>query len=565
MITLSTGLLFIPLLQILLTSSCALMFSSACSTYGYYGQLAATILAGIFIIVMALLFSAVFYNSAQLTADLFASSTGRHSIVLLGLQVILVIHQGYNPFDPLLRIVVTALCGVAWLVAMVYFMPYHAHVMNRAWIAGAMVFLSGVICLAVNQFYSKGDAALLFYLLIPASIGCGMALADWRANWILCCAPDRLNTPFEVDVKARYMVNEALNGHPFFISEHFRVESARGGAAHARALINSGSDPHSGAAATAVASATAPQLEHGGLLGRITHEKVAAILDLFRNATVRFERNAFAHLFASRAYAFVAGNRHLQMSHLLQASRCSPSLDVAFTIFQTRRVLENDAIQKRGGGVVVSAMSRVAFEKHAADARREVQRAAAKQLSFWAELCEPVPDITRLFHIAADTQRSVNAAEDNFKALFSLSPQALAQMRMYASFNLHVAGNAEKASVLLGEAERIEDSRSREHRSEAGAQLDLLAESPLDVWGESTAIITISSNIRDLGVVQSLNAAACRLLGYSRIQLERRSAFALMPPVLDRLHEESLRSYAKSGESELGVVDYTRVTLITCV
>jgi hypothetical protein len=35
-----------------------------------------------------------------------------------------------------------------------------------------------------------------------------------------------------------------------------------------------------------------------------------------------------------------------------------------------------------------------------------------------------------------------------------------------------------------------------------------------------------------------------------------------MPPVLDRLHEEALRSYSKSGESELGVVDYTRVTLI---
>lgn len=94
MMTLSSGLLFIPLLQILLTSSCALMFSSACTTYGFYGQLAVTILAAIFIIVMALLYTAVFYNATLFTSDFNASSTGRHSIVMLGLQVVLVLHGG---------------------------------------------------------------------------------------------------------------------------------------------------------------------------------------------------------------------------------------------------------------------------------------------------------------------------------------------------------------------------------------------------------------------------------------------------------------------------------------
>ena len=578
---LSSDLLFIPLLQILLNADCALAYADGCTAFGQYSQLTATLFCAIFLILIALLFKGVFYNPAMFTNDFRASSHGRHSIVMLGVQIVLAVHGNLNKEDGPLRIAMTTVCGAVWLAAHVYFMPYHLHAMNRAWIAGALVFLSAVCCLAVLLYsQSSADAALLFYLLVPTSIGCGVALADWRATWIQLTPADRLNTPFEADVKGRYLTHEALFGHPLYHSEHFRLESLRSAARRLEGapLLGVGSlggggagtmgsaafSPHAAAHANAVAAAAAAtasakviaagDVAESGLLGRVPPDKAAAILELYRGATARFERNAFAHLFASRAYAVIAGNRHLQMSHLLQATRCSPSLDVAFTIFQNRRELENDALQKRGGASV-SAMSRVAFEKHAADARRNVQRAAGRQLAFWAELAEPTPDITRLYSMSAETQKAVLAAEADFAQLFALSPQALTQMRMYAAFNLHVTGNVERATVLLGEAERIEDSRSREHRTEAGTQQDILAESPLDVWSESTAILTISSNVRDLGVIQSINSAACRLFGYSRIQLERRSIFALMPPVLDRVHEESLRSYSKSGESELGFVD----------
>jgi PAS domain S-box-containing protein len=64
-------------------------------------------------------------------------------------------------------------------------------------------------------------------------------------------------------------------------------------------------------------------------------------------------------------------------------------------------------------------------------------------------------------------------------------------------------------------------------------------------------------------VITEVNSAACRLFGYSRLQMERRSIFSFLPPVLDRVHELSLKSYAKSGEAEMGVVDYTRVSLVS--
>jgi hypothetical protein len=162
-------------------------------------------------------------------------------------------------------------------------------------------------------------------------------------------------------------------------------------------------------------------------------------------------------------YGEVLANKHMQMSHLLQADRCSPALDVAFTIFQSRRKLENEMSARRGASNI-SAISRVAFDKHATDARRNVQRAAARQLAFWTELNDPVPDVSRLHVLANETNEAIRAAEVDFAEVFHLAPQALAQLRLYAAFTLHVTANADKASVLLAEAERIEDVRSREHR-----------------------------------------------------------------------------------------------------
>jgi PAS domain-containing protein len=38
--------------------------------------------------------------------------------------------------------------------------------------------------------------------------------------------------------------------------------------------------------------------------------------------------------------------------------------------------------------------------------------------------------------------------------------------------------------------------------------------------GESTAIIDVGASSRDLGIILSANSAACKMYGYSRLQLE---------------------------------------------
>ena len=96
----------------------------------------------------------------------------------------------------------------------------------------------------------------------------------------------------------------------------------------------------------------------------------------------------------------------------------------------------------------------MAFEKFSVDARKHVQRAAIRQLSFWQELLDPLPDLSRLHRMSTDMNSAIQSAETAFSELFAINAQSLAALRLYASFNLLVLLNSEKAGVLFAEAER---------------------------------------------------------------------------------------------------------------
>jgi len=110
------------------------------------------------------------------------------------------------------------------------------------------------------------------------------------------------------------------------------------------------------------------------------------------------------------------------MSHLLQAERRKPALDVSYIVFANRKQAESES----SGTGAMSAINRVTFEKYAADVRRYVMKAAMRQVGFWAELAlAPVPDLGRLHHLSSEMNDAVDSAERAFTQLFAINPQSL--------------------------------------------------------------------------------------------------------------------------------------------
>jgi hypothetical protein len=163
------------------------------------------------------------------------------------------------------------------------------------------------------------------------------------------------------------------------------------------------------------------------------------------------------------------------------------------------------------------ALLRVSFEKHQSDARKQSVRALQQQVAFWMQLLAPMPDVGRLHVICAAMSDAEARAEAAFTELLNLAPQSLQVLRLYADFCLLVLNNSEKASLLLADAQRVEEAAVKETRSkDSGASLRILSESSLDIMDDDTAVITISGKSSNLGTILSANSVACRLLGYAR-------------------------------------------------
>lgn len=113
--------------------------------------------------------------------------------------------------------------------------------------------------------------------------------------------------------------------------------------------------------------------------------------------------------------------------------------------------------------------------------------------------------------------------------------------------------------MLLAEADRIEDQKSKDHRAEgSGGSLAILQESSLDVNADNTAVLCIGGSLRNLGTIMSVNSSCCKVFGFSKLQLERRSVFTLIPPPLDDHLESELRQYGE--QPRLG----TRLHTVRC-
>jgi PAS domain-containing protein len=243
----------------------------------------------------------------------------------------------------------------------------------------------------------------------------------------------------------------------------------------------------------------------------------------------------------------------LHCSHLIRAERKSPAIDVRFLVFQARKAAE-DSTGTKGQ---MSALNRVVFEKHLADAKKHMQVALHKQMSFWGELSELTPDVTRCHRLSSHMNKAITAAENAFAQLLELNSQSLLVLRLYAEFTMYVINNQEKAAMLIAEAERIEEQQAKDHQREAGSAVRVMAQTNMDILADNTAIVTIGASYSNLGIISSASPFLTRMFGYSRWQLERRNISMLIPSPIAEMHDEFLRQYLTHGEGN--VVDYTRV------
>ena len=98
-----------------------------------------------------------------------------------------------------------------------------------------------------------------------------------------------------------------------------------------------------------------------------------------------------------------------------------------------------------------------------------------------------------------------------------------------------VLNNSEKSEAISAEAERLEDlvekvSSSLRGQGTAAHHTKLHVPTCIDVVpSESTGVVMVSASPQTLGQVTFASQAACQMLGYTRLQLERRNVNLIVP------------------------------------
>jgi len=345
-------------------------------------HLVQSVISGVIIILfvaLVSLFSLIFYDNSAVSANIVAKAHGREDFALMFLKTLLVLCVETFPsvFPTTALVALIFLGGFVWVCSVTYFMPFFEHRWNRFHMAKATSFCFLGASLALSELYPDTDAAVTVYLGMPLAAVLGVFIADWRAHWVYSKPASLLSTPYEVEYKVRQMIHEAVWGHPTS-----KLSGSRRG--QELASDSSSAAPARGAHARKAAEGVGlASLDDDGLDDSdarmlaaqklISPRVFAEAHAVFRSGLSHFRASSILHVFLSRFYQ-LQGNRHMQMSHLLQAERRHPFFDVAFIVFQMRRVADDKTAEGETSLGGISALSRVTFDRFAADGERDAER-----------------------------------------------------------------------------------------------------------------------------------------------------------------------------------------------
>jgi len=223
---LTTDQLYIPILSTLLAQfSCNdlsnptrahwLALGFTCYAGGHLAQtpIVAVLAAGL--ILLCTQFALLFYDSGIVSRSVGARGHGRLDFVFLVTKTALIIFCKTFPatIGAWGVVAVLLMAGAVWASAVLWWMPYNSHFMNRLNAAAAATFLVGAVTVLIGQALPGAEIGIAFLVAAPLAAGAGVAAADWRARSVFLRPLDALASAVEVELRCRYLLHEALHGH----------------------------------------------------------------------------------------------------------------------------------------------------------------------------------------------------------------------------------------------------------------------------------------------------------------------------------------------------------------
>lgn len=574
---------FIPLVNALLSiSDCASVGSVPlsgqlqCGSGVYAGLLSLALIEVAALCSLSLLVAATFYTRDPSSPAINSKIHSRVEVVRLLSVLVLTITVAFQASfarqggDGIRFFLAILIIGTAVRIVPLFLMPpFHRQLWNRTQAAlegaHAWAVLSTLLKVAVLDEGDHKVAATIVLLagLVPAAAA-GASLMDARVAAIEAAPVQevRLFVPMLVELKARRL-------HERLSMSRSRSRGGASGAAggdgvgmgwisHAFAAVGFGGAGAGGGGGFGGGHLDAARGYHGGVF--------SAVEALYVSAIQLHPSSALLHVFAAGYFQHYGSgiHRRKELALLAAAERMEPAPDTLFLLRERRKQLEDasNGIQPSPdgpGGVSdlattlseagpMSVMSRLAFDKHLADAIMHSLRARAAIVALWSALNIDLPDLDKLHQACVAFVDRMRLAETAFESAVAVNPRDVFVLRSYASF-LNDTGDESRARELRGQAERLEGAQQRTSHARPAALLLLAPSSTgaLDAPDSATGVLglTIDTNAR-LPLITSASPSMSRLLGFAPGELAGKPLPALFSRPTNALFFHLLRDWTDS-------------------
>jgi len=264
--------------------------------------------------------------------------------------------------------------------------------------------------------------------------------------------------------------------------------------------------------------------------------------DTYRMGLAKFAQDAPLHLMYSQFALEFRGNMHTAHRYAVRAREFSSAMDIHYFSELIINEIELRYQQRHENREILAYMS---FEHHTLMASHHDAVASQTQLQFWSMLTRPKPDIAKLDEYAVTISTHSRQALTSYHQMIALNPNSAQSRRLYASFLLDVMQDKNGAHAqleLAGEATTVDN-----YQHNLDIQSKATSQSSLAVFDERNAIVVISGDDSDLGVVQKINVRAAQLFGLSQVDFLGKRVSSLLADPYTAVFAHYLVSYQESG------------------
>ena len=232
------------------------------------------------------------------------------------------------------------------------------------------------------------------------------------------------------------------------------------------------------------------------------------------------------------------GQKQNALQELLTTGSYKLKLDEEFLIFRLKNIIEKDIFEENYSNQRLQ-FNELFLRDLIKSIQENIEKSSNYNMEFWNLLSEDCPNLTKLKEIGSKMSALYKIIERNQKILQSMNVFIPKIELLYSKYLLIIVQNKEESTKIF---DKIQESHPQNR---------ILTVYFSEYFNDSSPIIIISADDKNLGYITHVSLSLSATLGYSRSELIGRKVNILMTQIYGNHHDKFVEDYITTLEPRI--------------